>query len=933
MTVTVACPDMQTLLQLALGQMPPEEVERLAKHCEQCPACIAVLHTLKAEDTLIEALVAQKTTPDQPLDPAVNALIELFRCVRPIVPPPDLGATPAEDNTSSAGGPTPLEASAEITPEVYAFLSPSQGPGEIGRLGPYGVLKSLGSGGMGVVFLARQARPHRLVALKMILAGRPGRERLARFRSEVELIARLRHPHVVQVYEAGEHDGRPYYAMELVEGGSLAEQLAAAPLPAPAAARLVQTLARAVQHAHDKGVVHRDLKPSNVLLTDDGTPKITDFGLAKQLEGEAEVCPGAPRTESGVILGTPGYMAPEQAADGREVGPAADVYALGAILYECLTGRPPFKAATVLETLEQVRSQEPVPIVRLQPRTPRDLQTICLKCLEKGPARRYASAAELADDLGRFLDGKPIEARPVSLYERLLRCVRHHPALAALLAVSGLSLAALMAGSLVFNARLRAAVATAEAKEEEARRQHVLARDNFTAAHDALSRILDRLERQAEGGQPHELERDLREEVLTFYRNLQGVNGDDLSMRLTIIWGIAAAGARQLVQGQHGPAEKNLRRAVALLEELPPEQRSPVWQDRLAECYLYLGMLAGDTGRPDEKEHAYRQVLAIRQRLVETEPDKPAWQKNLAQAELLLGTVCQFSGRCPEAETRYTRAVALYTRLVETHPRENYRDELATAHVNLGHLYQQTARSEEAEAAFTRAEGLLVPLAQAHPEKLQYTLSLTSLNITWSGFLLETGRPGAARQRAGRAVDLSKDALRRDPQLVIPRAHAREAHLKRAMACEALGHWAEAVEDWDRVIELDDQPEPWKRRVRRALALARAGQHARAAPELGSLADNPALDADGLWQLVIARACSVQAARSDSRLPADERETLAERYASRAVVLLRKLRKKGYFRAAEKARQLRTNPDLQPLCGGADFRNFLLGEVTLTQSP
>jgi WD40 repeat protein len=293
----------------------------------------------------------------------------------------------------------------------------------------YEVLGVLGKGGMGVVYKARQVGLNRTVALKMILPGAlAGPQALDRFRREAEAVARLQHPHIVAVHEIGTHDGQPFFSLEFVAGGSLSQKLAGTPQPAGEAARLVETLARAVHAAHEKGVVHRDLKPANVLLAEDGTPKVTDFGLAKQLDDDSG------RTREGDVMGTPSYMAPEQASgDIRSIGPAADVYALGAVLYEALTGRPPFRGATLLETLEQVRHKDPVPPAQLQPKVPRDLETICLKCLQKEPARRYATAADLADELQRYLDGRPILARPVGAWERAVKWAKRRPAVAALI--------------------------------------------------------------------------------------------------------------------------------------------------------------------------------------------------------------------------------------------------------------------------------------------------------------------------------------------------------------------------------------------------------------------------------------------------------------------------------------------------------------------
>jgi hypothetical protein len=324
-----------------------------------------------------------------------------------------------------------------VQPHVGLPQRPGAGPlASLPRLPGYEILQELGRGGMGVVYQGRQVSLNRLVALKMILAGtQAGAEARARFRSEAEAVARLHHPNIVQIYEIGEHDGRPYCALEFVDGGSLAGRLAGTPLTPHQAARLMATVAHAVQAAHDRGIVHRDLKPANVLLTRDGQPKVTDFGLAKQLDS------GQDRTQSGAILGTPCYMAPEQAGGhSKTVGPAADVYALGAILYELLTGRPPFQGATALDTVRQVLSTEPLPPSRVNALLPRDLETICLRCLEKEPQRRYPRAADLADDLRRFQDGEPIHARPVGRAEKLRRWCRHNPALAVLVGLSAASL-------------------------------------------------------------------------------------------------------------------------------------------------------------------------------------------------------------------------------------------------------------------------------------------------------------------------------------------------------------------------------------------------------------------------------------------------------------------------------------------------------------
>jgi len=324
------------------------------------------------------------------------------------------------------------------------------------RIPGYVLLGVLDQGGMGIVYKARQVELRRTVALKMIRGETQARpQQLARFRSEAAAIAQLQHPSIVQIYEVGESEGRPYFSMEFVEGGSLAQRLAGEAMAPREAAALVATLAEAIQFAHQRGVIHRDLKPGNVLLCGAASagsgvripgsssvsglipvPKIADFGLAKQLNGESGNSGANGQTQSGAILGTPSYMAPEQAAGKtREVGPAADIYALGAILYETLTGRPPFAGGTPLETLLLVVTTEPTPPSRERPAIPRELETICLKCLEKAPGGRYATAAALADDLRRFLEGMPIAARSTSPLRRALKWARRRPEAAALAGV------------------------------------------------------------------------------------------------------------------------------------------------------------------------------------------------------------------------------------------------------------------------------------------------------------------------------------------------------------------------------------------------------------------------------------------------------------------------------------------------------------------
>jgi WD40 repeat protein/tRNA A-37 threonylcarbamoyl transferase component Bud32 len=343
------------------------------------------------------------------------------------------------------------------------------------RLGDYELLQEVGRGGMGVVFRARHLKLNRIVALKMILGGALARaDDLQRFNTEAAAAAQLQHPGIVALYEAGTFDNQPYFSMEYVQGSSLAQLTANGSLPGRRAAAYLEQTARAVHYAHRRGILHRDLKPANILVDEQDQPKITDFGLAKLIQTDSG------QTRTGTVVGTPSYMSPEQAAASKDVGPSADIYSLGAILYELITGRPPFKGETALQTLTMVAEDEPVSPRSISKAIDVDLETICLKCLAKEPARRYATAELLADDLRRYLDGDAITARPLGRLGRALVWCRRRPTEAALW---GVSLAALLA---VVSAVFAFAVLQGEsAREERKLRQDAeaakqLAQDRFT---------------------------------------------------------------------------------------------------------------------------------------------------------------------------------------------------------------------------------------------------------------------------------------------------------------------------------------------------------------------------------------------------------------------------------------------------------------------
>ncbi len=350
--------------------------------------------------------------------------------------------------------------------------------------GDYELLSEIARGGMGVVYKARQTNLNRVVALKMILAGQlASGEEVQRFRTEAEAAANLDHPGIVPIYEIGEHDGQHYFSMGYVDGCSLADRVRNGPLPPKEAAELTKKIAEAIAFAHSRNVIHRDLKPANVLLDKNGEPKVTDFGLARKTDTDSGM------TRTGAVMGTPSYMPPEQAA-GRtsEVGPLSDVYSIGAILYCLLTGRPPFQAANPLDTLMQVLEREPVSVSTINPEIQRDLETICHKCLQKESAKRYASAQELADDLGRWLRGEPIQARAVSNTERAYRWVRRNPVVSGLTALTAMALVVGTIVSILFDLEAEAEAKNARIAEGNAQQSEAKALASREKAEKTLAR-------------------------------------------------------------------------------------------------------------------------------------------------------------------------------------------------------------------------------------------------------------------------------------------------------------------------------------------------------------------------------------------------------------------------------------------------------------
>jgi len=586
-----------------------------------------------------------------------------------------------------------------------------------GRFGNYELLEEIGRGGMGVVYRARQCTADRIVALKVVRRELLESERhdsqtaaMDRFRHETRAAARLEHENIVTVYEVGDVDGEPFFSMRYVDGSSLRETVREGPISNRRAAEYLEPVARAVNEAHAEGILHRDLKPQNILV-DKKTDRamVADFGLAKLSEIGEEL------THAGEVMGTPSYMSPEQAQDSSRVTARTDVYALGATLYCLLTGRPPFQAATGVETLRQVIDEEPVRPGQLNPSIDRDLETICVKCLQKEPARRYDSARLLADDLRRYLRGEPILARPIGSLQRTWRWCRRNPVVAALIGSTATFLILALLATAVGYVKTTAALMTAES----ARRQ---AEENYRQAREAVDNLYTRVSEDTLLNQPgmQPLRKELLEEALRYYRKFLSRRSDDLTIQPELA--LANFRAGRITEEIDSP-EKSLtcyRRARDIQRRLlAREPNDPDRLEDLGATHNAVGRVLHRLRQFDAALQAYEEAVAVRRRLAATAPERSEFQRVLANSIMNAGLLEKERGRLQSARENLEEA-QLVRRAIRRPDldRPQLQRDLAIGHYNLAVLAMMLRDDASAQRNLRDAIAILEKLLAGHPKDL-----------------------------------------------------------------------------------------------------------------------------------------------------------------------------------------------------------------------
>jgi serine/threonine-protein kinase len=810
------------------------------------------------------------------------------------------------------------------------------------------LLDILGKGGMGIVYKARHVPLNRIVAVKKIITGSDATdEQIVRFQREAEAAAHLSHPNIVSVYEVGRHNGMPFFSLEYVNGQALSERLRKSTMTGRDAADLLIPIAEAIDYSHKKGVLHRDLKPQNILLNEDGVPKVADFGLAKRLDDDE-----IEKTREGLILGTPGYMAPEQAKSGDQIGPHTDVYALGCILYYMMTGRPPFNAPTPFETVRQVLSNEPVPPSRLQDGLDPDLETICLKALEKDIGRRYQTAADLAAELRRYRNGEPIHARPITRVERVKKWCKRNPKLATLSGLAAaLALIVMIGGpasaAVIYGQKQKVVEAKGRAEENAVRAEaNAVTAQRFASQADAEKKVAEKHAEAAAVQEKNALDAlrsmtfvvqqkmigktdliDLRKTLLETVRNgLKRMDKNQNTARSQDM--ITAAihvrlGDINMEIGDVAKAREEYGKCLAVFAELEQGEGGGIPQ-RLIN-WSKIHQLAGDACRaagdyPEALEH-HQRALAFRRQLVRDSPSADS-ETLLAISLGKLGSLSQVQGNLDAAREYMSEAVTLRERLQTQQPGQTLpRVEWFGAKLVLAKVLFQQLETDAAMALMKEASDGMSSVAENTSDDSR-SQDDAMFHAELGVMQLYLGNVESAEENFQFATDVLKRLQQNEPNDLRIHQELEEALYGLSVAKEIQGEEADAQQLMEQVVTLRRQSLALDAtnaasKIRLLLALARAGDVAagvKLAEDLDkSLGDDQATRYDlacGYAQLADAR---TEAADNASDLPS--RDTLTRR----AVENLSAAMAGGFWRAGD----LQMDPDLSPLRQSPAFQELL----------
>jgi eukaryotic-like serine/threonine-protein kinase len=663
--------------------------------------------------------------------------------------PTGLKSLDAKSTLEHVAAPKPDAATLPPRPEGTRTSSASPLPG----LDGYTLLGEIARGGMGVVYKALQIRANRVVALKLIHSGRfAGPEETLRFKSEAEAAANLTHPNIVPIYDVGEVDGQNYFSMGFIEGENLRQRVAEGPLPNREAARVVQIIATTMSYAHSRGIIHRDLKPENILINANGQPHITDFGLAKRLEGDSGL------TSTGQILGTPSYMSPEQ-ANGETVGPASDVYSIGAILYCLLTGRPPFQAPSVMDTLLQVIQREPVSPREINPLVDRDLETLCLRCLQKQESQRLPTAQALSDELGRYLRGEPIQSRPLGRLSRLWRWAQRNRMVASLLVSVLISLVGGIGVSTYF-----AVVAGKRAIQAEAGRQIAIR---------TLQSVIFNVQKKLK---PFPEARDVRRTLIKeSLRELETVSqqmtADETVDRSTAVALVDLARLFEEIgsdkeQNASAVAERYYLRALEIYRTL--RQQSPDDLGLQRDHAAALGELVGSyvqSNRPTAALPYLTETMTLRRQIAAADPaDRPS-QTSLCNVLLDVGDVYFQLHRLPESRAALEEAIQLRRSQDSLKaPTDAEQAQLALAQSRFGDTCLGQNDLAVARSSFESSLEISKRLQSRHPNDGERVMAVSRACERLGDLLLKSGDLSAAKAMYEMMQAQTEKAMRLDPE-------------------------------------------------------------------------------------------------------------------------------------------------------------------------